>query len=209
MTERVRRHPYSVVLLDEIEKAHPDVFNTLLQVMDEGRLTESGGDTVDFRHTIIVMTSNTGTRRLGEFGAGIGFSVGTTPTASEAENIIMKAIKKQFAPEFLNRLDDIVMFNPLTAEDAARIFDIEIVGLIERLAENGCQIKISPEAKELTVKKGFDPQYGARSLKRAIQTYLEDALCDYLIDRPGLHDLTLNVENDKIIITDNLQQNDI
>lgn len=190
LTEKVRRKPYSVVLLDEVEKAHPDVFHILLQVLDEGQLTDSLGRRVDFKNTIIIMTSNIGTRDLKEFGQGIGFATKSkTEAKSDYEkSIIQKALKKAFAPEFLNRIDDIVMFNSLTKSDIHKIIDIELKGLFERIAGLGYTIKISTAAKDFITEKGYDVQYGARPLKRAIQKYLEDPLAETLIKsdaKPG------------------------
>ncbi len=182
LTEKVRRHPYSVILLDEIEKAHPDVFNTLLQVMDEGRMTDGNGVTVDFRNTIIIMTSNSGTRQLKDFGAGIGFTTGAATGADMAESIVRKALQRQFAPEFLNRLDDIIMFQPLTKADATRIADLELSQLSTRLEPLHLTLELTDAAKDFVVGKGFDTQYGARSLKRAVQTYVEDAICDLVME---------------------------
>lgn len=182
LTERVRRHPYSVVLLDEIEKAHPDVFNMLLQVMDEGRMTDGNGTTIDFRNTVIIMTSNTGTRQLKDFGKGVGFSSSATLSGDLAEGIVQKALARQFAPEFLNRLDDIIMFQPLSKESATRILDLELNALHERLEKLQYQIELSPEAKNFLIEKGFDAQYGARSLKRAIQSHVEDLLADAMME---------------------------
>ncbi|MCH5182117.1 MAG: ATP-dependent Clp protease ATP-binding subunit [Prevotellaceae bacterium] len=182
LTEKVRRHPYSVVLLDEIEKAHPDVFNMLLQVMDEGRMTDGNGTTVDFRNTIIIMTSNSGSRQLKEFGTGIGFGATSGSTPAQAEGIVRKALSKQFAPEFLNRLDDIIMFSPLNEEAAKKIASLEIGALAGRLEANGVRLHVSDEAVNWIVAKGFDRQYGARSLKRAIQTHIEDAVCEQLLE---------------------------
>ncbi len=183
LTEKVRRHPYSVILLDEIEKAHPDVFNMLLQVMDEGRMTDGNGTTVDFRNTIIIMTSNSGSRQLKDFGAGVGFSTTQGEISGKlAESIVRKALSRQFAPEFLNRLDDIIMFAPLNSEDATRIVDLELASFQKRLDAQNIKIELTPEAKALIVKEGFDAKYGARSLKRAIQSHIEDKLCDILID---------------------------
>jgi len=184
LTEKVRRHPYSVILLDEVEKAHPDVFNMLLQVMDEGRMTDGNGVTVDFRNTIIIMTSNSGTRQLKDFGTGIGFSISANGDMDEtlAEDIVRKALKKQFAPEFLNRLDDIIMFQPLKKVDASRIADLEIEQLQKRLSSMALALNVSAEMKDFLLQKGFDRQYGARSLKRAIQTYVEDPVCDLMMN---------------------------
>lgn len=184
LTEKVRRHPYSVILLDEIEKAHSDVFNTLLQVMDEGRMTDGNGVTVDFRNTIIIMTSNTGTRQIREFGQGIGFHTGEVGSNSHqyAEAIVKKALQHQFAPEFLNRLDDIIMFQPLEKTDAQKIAKIELDLLCKRIAPMNLHLDLSTAALDYVVEKGFDAQYGARSLKRAIQTNVEDCLCDLLLE---------------------------
>ncbi|MCB9000605.1 MAG: ATP-dependent Clp protease ATP-binding subunit [Bacteroidales bacterium] len=190
LTEKVRRRPYSVVLLDEVEKAHPDVFNILLQVLDEGQLTDSLGRKVDFKNTIIIMTSNIGSRELKEFGQGVGFATKAKEQSSGdySKSIIQKALKKAFAPEFLNRIDDIIMFNALTRDDIHKIIDIELKGLYERIFNLGFSIKISPAAKDYITEKGFDIQYGARPLKRAIQKYLEDPLAEVLIKneaKPG------------------------
>ena len=205
LTERVRRHPYSVILLDEIEKAHPDVFNTLLQVMDEGRLTDGNGTTVDFRNTIIILTSNSGTRQLREFGNGMGFERVTGELSEQAaENIILKVLRKQFAPEFLNRLDDIIMFNPLNKTNALHILDLELDILKQRLLENGYKLSLKEGVREFLVNKGFDAQYGARSLKRAIQHHLEDTLCDYMMEHPEQKTFEVEVENEKLrVVTSN------
>lgn len=185
LTERVRRKPYSVILLDEIEKAHPDVFNTLLQVMDEGRLTDGNGVTVDFRNTIIILTSNSGTRQLREFGLGVGFNRSEQEIDEKhAESIVLKSLKKQFAPEFLNRVDDIIMFNPLSKESACKIAELEIRLLSERLEANDLSLEVTDSVRNLIVNQGFDSQYGARSLKRAIQRHIEDPLCDYMMEHP-------------------------
>ena len=203
LTEKVRRHPYSIILLDEIEKAHPDVFNTFLQIMDEGRMTDGNGTTVDFRNTIIVMTSNSGTRQLKEFGSGIGFSANNSSIAdgTMAESIVMKALRRQFAPEFLNRLDDVIMFQPLKKEDAAQIAVIELKELTDRLNQQGITLDIPNEAIDFIVKKGFDAQYGARSLKRSIQLHVEDTLCDYMMEHPGVTGtISFEVVNDKLQI---------
>lgn len=201
LTERVRRHPYSVILLDEIEKAHSDVFNTLLQVMDEGRLTDGNGVTVDFRNTIIILTSNSGTRQLREFGGGLGFERITGELTGEAaESIILKALRKQFAPEFLNRLDDIIMFNPLTQQNALKIAELELSDLCMRMLHNGFTLNVTDEAKQFLVDKGFDAQYGARSLKRAIQHHLEDSLCDFMMEHSDQKSFTATVVDNKIVI---------
>lgn len=183
LTEKVRRKPYSVVLLDEIEKAHPDVFNLLLQVLDEGRLTDSLGRHIDFKNTLIIMTSNIGTRQLKDFGSGVGFS--TRDTAKEKEyneSVIQKALNKAFAPEFLNRIDDIVMFDSLDRDAIFKIIDIELRGFRKRLEVMGYTLDISPEAKEFIATKGYDQQYGARPLKRSIQKYLEDPMAELIIN---------------------------
>jgi ATP-dependent Clp protease ATP-binding subunit ClpC len=183
LTEKVRRKPYSVVLLDELEKAHPDVFHILLQVLDEGQLTDSLGRRVDFRNTIVIMTSNIGTRQLKDFGQGIGF---TTKAQQQeineyAKSVIQNALKKHFAPEFLNRLDDVVVFNALTQQDIFEIIDIELKGLFDRIYTLGYEIKLSTAAKEFIAEKGYDIQFGARPLKRAIQKYLEDPMAEIII----------------------------
>ena len=195
LTERVRRKPYSIVLLDEIEKAHPNVYNMLLQVLDEGRLTDGNGRLIDFRNTVIIMTSNAGTRQLKEFGRGVGFTAGGRMGLSiddrdkeYARSIIQKALSKQFAPEFLNRLDEIVTFDQLDLEAIKRIVDIELHGLYQRFEALGYKLDISDAAKEFVATKGYDVQFGARPLKRAIQTYIEDLVCERLIDgnlKPG------------------------
>ena len=184
LTERVRRKPYSIVLLDEIEKAHPDVFNILLQVMDEGRLTDGNGTTIDFRNTIIIMTSNSGTRQIKDFGTGIGFQ--SIPTDEERKqqtrSIVEKALKKQFAPEFLNRLDDIIYFDQLSRQDIERIADIELKPLMRRISEMGYTLEISESTKQQIVAEGYDVQYGARPLRRAIQRIIEDPVCEMILE---------------------------
>ena len=203
LTDRVRRKPYSVVLLDEIEKAHPDVFNTLLQVMDEGRLTDGNGVTADFRNTLVVMTSNSGTRQLREVGAGMGFDRNRDEIAPEkARSVIMNALKKQFAPEFLNRLDDIIVFNPLNKENASQITDLELKELLDRVKEMGYALKITDNAKQFILSKGFDAQYGARSLKRAVRQYVEDPLCDFLLegDTQNNDKLVLDLNDEKMTV---------
>lgn len=208
LTERVRRHPYSVILLDEIEKAHPEVFNTLLQVMDEGRLTDGNGTTVDFRNTIIIMTSNSGTRQLREFGNGVGFSrVDGEITGEAAESIILKVLRKQFAPEFLNRLDDIIMFNPLNKENAVLIAELEFKDLVKRMNVHNFTLEVSDETKQLVVDKGFDAQYGARSLKRSIQHLIEDALCDYILEHPDETSFRAEVKDGKVEINGTQAEN--
>lgn len=181
LTEKVRRRPYSVVLLDEIEKAHPDVFNLLLQVMDEGRITDSLGRTIDFKNTIIILTSNVGTRQLKEFGSGVGF---TTPASDPnfAQSVLKKALNKAFAPEFLNRIDDIIMFDQLDKDAIFKIIDIELKGFRSRISQLGYAMNISEKAKSFVAEKGYDVQFGARPLKRAIQKYLEDELASLILD---------------------------
>jgi ATP-dependent Clp protease ATP-binding subunit ClpC len=187
LTERVRRKPYSIVLLDEIEKAHGNVFNLLLQVLDEGRLTDGNGRFVDFRNTVIIMTSNAGTRQLKEFGNGIGFtasSLGLNMNEKDREHarsIIQKALSKQFSPEFLNRLDEIITFEQLDLEAIKRIIDVELKGLYHRIHELGYEIELTPAAKEFVATKGYDVQFGARPLKRAIQNYIEDGICEQIL----------------------------
>lgn len=188
LTERVRRKPYSIVLLDEIEKAHDKVYNMLLQVLDEGRLTDGNGRLIDFRNTVIIMTSNAGTRQLKEFGSGIGFNAGGLAKSvmdekdkEYARSIIQKSLSKQFSPEFLNRLDEIITFNQLDIDAIKRIIDIELRGLFGRVHDMGYEILITDKAKELVATKGYDVQFGARPLKRAIQTYIEDGVCELLL----------------------------
>ena len=183
LTEKIRRKPYAVVLLDEIEKAHPDVFNLLLQVLDDGILTDGLGRRVDFRNTIIIMTSNIGARDLKDFGSGIGFS-----TKSKVDNLdeyakttIQNALKKAFAPEFINRLDDIIVFNSLERPAIHQIIDLMLTKLKTRLANLGFEVELTEKAKDFMVEKGYDPQYGARPLNRAIQKYLEDALAEEIL----------------------------
>lgn len=189
LTEQVRRRPYSIVLLDEIEKAHPDVFNLLLQVLDEGRLTDSMGRRIDFKNTIIIMTSNIGTRQLKDFGTGVGFATNTSEAEAAAQHaVIRKALNKAFSPEFLNRVDDIIMFDQLSKDAIFRIIDIELAGFRKRLADLGYTLTLSDAAKDFIADKGYDPQFGARPLKRAIQKYLEDELAELILSsalRPG------------------------
>jgi ATP-dependent Clp protease ATP-binding subunit ClpC len=184
LTEKVRRKPYSIILLDEIEKAHPDVFNILLQVMDEGRLTDSLGRRIDFKNTIIIMTSNVGTRQLKDFGKGVGFN---TPSdiAMDSEfsrGVIQKALNRTFAPEFLNRVDDVIMFDQLNKDAIKAIIDLELKGLFNRVIAMGYKLELSPEAKDFIADKGYDVQFGARPLKRAIQKYIEDQLADIVLE---------------------------
>ena len=194
LTEKVRRHPYSIVLLDEIEKAHSDVFNMLLQVMDEGRLTDSLGRTVDFKNTIIIMTSNIGTRQLKEFGKGIGFTAQTGGNEKEhANSVIRKALNKSFAPEFINRLDEIVTFDQLDIASLEKIIDIELAGLYKRIEGCGYHLLLDQEAKRFVAEKGYDVQFGARPLKRSIQNHLEDGLAELIINEEPQTGDTLHV----------------
>ncbi len=209
LTEKVRRHPYSIVLLDEVEKAHGDVFNLLLQVLDEGRMTDGNGRMVDFRNTIIIMTSNTGTRQLVDFGNGIGFNASLISSSSEkakehARSVIQKSLSHQFAPEFLNRLDEIITFDQLDNTAIRKIVDIELSRLFKRINDMGYAVEISEEAKEMLAQKGYSPQYGARPLKRAIQTYIEDVLCELLLDNEKKLSSTITIdvdEGDKLKVT--------
>ncbi len=182
LTEKVRRRPYSVVLLDEIEKAHPDVFNLLLQIMDEGHVTDSLGRRIDFKNTILIMTSNIGTRQLKDFGRGIGFNTGNDVSDKEfSRGIIQKALNKAFAPEFLNRVDDIVMFDQLDKDAIFKIIDLELKGLYKRINELGYHVELTPAAKEFIAEKGYDVQFGARPLKRALQKYVEDEMAEMVL----------------------------
>ena len=195
LTERVRRKPYSVVLLDEIEKAHTDVYNILLQLLDDGQLTDSLGRKVDFKNTIIIMTSNVGSRQLKDFGRGIGFNADDAHEDEElTKSLVQKALKHTFSPEFLNRVDDVIMFNSLDREQLRKIVDIELRGLLRRLSELGCCLEVSERAKEFLTDKGYDPQYGARPLKRAIQKYLEDELSELIIQGDTVKNRLLKVD---------------
>ncbi len=206
LTEKVRRKPYSIILLDEIEKAHPDVFHILLQVLDDGVLTDSMGRKVDFKNTIIIMTSNIGTRQLKDFGTGVGFQTATKSQSvqKDATGILENALKKAFAPEFLNRIDDVIIFNSLEREDIHKIIDIELKHLFSRVQKLGFQIEVSSDCKDYLIERGWDPQYGARPLKRAIQKYIEDELADELIRNKDaeakLIFVDFNKEEEKVII---------
>lgn len=201
LTESVRRHPYSVVLFDEIEKAHPDVFNLMLQIFDEGHLTDSLGNKVSFKNTIIILTSNVGSRQLKEFGSGIGFADRSDKEENElAQSVIMKALQKTFAPEFLNRIDDIIQFAQLGKNDIRKIVDIELKGTLERLATLGIDIAITEAAKDFLGEKGYDKQYGARPLKRAVQQYVEDMLCDELLEHPEGGSMVIDRGEDKLVL---------
>ena len=215
LTEKVRRHPYSIVLLDEIEKAHGNVFNMLLQVLDEGRLTDGNGRLIDFRNTVIIMTSNAGTRQLKEFGRGVGFNAGGSMGLSlnesdkeYARSIIQKSLSKQFSPEFLNRLDEIITFDQLDLDAIKKIIDIELRGLKKRVEELGYKLEITDKAKEFVATKGYDVQFGARPLKRAIQTYIEDGVCELLLDdklKAG-DTITADKDDDKEELTFNSEE---
>ena len=201
LTERVRRHPYSIVLLDEIEKAHSNVFNLLLQVLDEGRLTDGNGRFVDFRNTVIIMTSNAGTRQLKEFGRGIGFQSASQNALmlneqdkEHARQIVQKALSKQFSPEFLNRLDEIITFDQLDLEAIKQIIDVELQGLYKRIGELGYQIDLSDKAKQFVAEKGYDVQFGARPLKRAIQTYIEDGISELIVNEELPSGATIHID---------------
>jgi ATP-dependent Clp protease ATP-binding subunit ClpC len=188
LTERVRRRPYSIVLLDEIEKAHGNVFNLLLQVLDEGRLTDGNGRFVDFRNTVIIMTSNAGTRQLKEFGRGVGFNTSNSSLMlneqdkEHARQIVQKALSKQFSPEFLNRLDEIITFDQLDLQAIKQIIDVELKGVFKRIGDLGYQVELSDDAKQFVAEKGYDVQFGARPLKRAIQTYIEDGISELIVN---------------------------
>ena len=204
LTEKVRRHPYSIVLLDEIEKAHSNVFNLLLQVLDEGRLTDGNGRLIDFRNTVIIMTSNAGTRQLKEFGRGVGFNAGGPIGLSiddndkqHARSIIQKSLSKQFAPEFLNRLDEIITFDQLDLEAIKKIVDIELASLQKRVDALGYQMEVSDAAKEFVAVKGYDVQFGARPLKRAIQNYIEDGVCELILSGQISAGATIKIDKNK------------
>ena len=203
LTEKVRRKPYSIILLDEIEKAHQDVFNILLQVMDEGRLTDSESRTVDFRNTIIIMTSNLGSRQIQEYGRGIGFGTSDAGTDLARQDIIRKALNKSFAPEFINRIDEIIIFNQLDREAVGRIVGIELSQLMKRMEGMGYTLSVTDPAKEFLADKGYSREYGARPLKRAIQTYVEDKLAEVMIDGecPAGSTLTVDANPEKTDLT--------
>ena len=205
LTEKVRRHPYSVVLLDEIEKAHPDVFNMLLQVLDEGNLTDGLGRKVDFKNTIIIMTSNIGTRELKDFGAGVGFNTSEL-TKERSDSVIRKALNRQFSPEFLNRVDDIVTFGSLNHDCILKIVDIEMASFYKRVEENGLKLEITDAAKNLVADRGFDIQYGARPLKRAIQSEIEDPLSEMLLREEASTGDTIVIDVSDGQITTNIRK---
>ncbi|MCR5313625.1 MAG: ATP-dependent Clp protease ATP-binding subunit [Bacteroidaceae bacterium] len=203
LTEKVRRKPYSIVLLDEIEKAHTDIFNLLLQVMDDGRLTDTLGHTVDFRNTVIIMTSNVGTRQFKEFGRGIGFSAMEGKSDAEvSRSVIQKALNKQFSPEFLNRIDDIITFDQLDINAILKIIDLELVGLYKRVEALGFHLEISEDAKRFIAEKGYDKQFGARPLRRSIQQYLEDSISELIIENELEQNTTIHatLNGDKVIV---------
>ncbi|HLU87454.1 MAG TPA: AAA family ATPase, partial [Taishania sp.] len=189
LTEKVRRKPYSIVLLDEIEKAHPDVFNLLLQALDDGHMTDGLGRKIDFKNTILIMTSNIGARQLADFGSGVGFGTKAKEEARDenAQAVIQNALRKAFSPEFLNRIDDMIMFNSLKREDIHKIIDLELSKLYSRINTLGYQIELTEKAKDFIVDKGYDEKFGARPLKRAIQKYIEDPLAEEII-KSNLHE---------------------
>ena len=207
LTEKVRRKPYSVILLDEIEKAHPDIFNILLQVLDDGQLTDGLGRKVDFKNTLIIMTSNVGVRRLKDFGTGVGFSTKAREEAAadEAKGVIQNALKRTFSPEFLNRIDDVIVFNSLGKEEIFRIIDLSLKNLYKRVEELGYKLQLTDEAKDFMAEKGYDPQFGARPLNRAIQKYLEDPLAEFILNHKkeladgSLLEASLNKEQEVVI----------
>jgi ATP-dependent Clp protease ATP-binding subunit ClpC len=207
LTEKVRRKPYSIILLDEIEKAHPDIFHLLLQVLDDGQLTDGLGRKVDFKNTIIIMTSNIGSRQLKDFGTGVGFSTKAKVEArtSHAQGVIETALKRAFAPEFLNRIDDVVIFEPLERKEIHKIIEIELANLFERINMLGYKMKVTAKAKDFIIDKGWDEQFGARPLKRAIQKYIEDQLAEEIISAKLTEGTIVNVgydtKKDEIKIT--------
>jgi ATP-dependent Clp protease ATP-binding subunit ClpC len=207
LTEKVRRKPYSVILLDEIEKAHPDVFNILLQVLDDGQLTDGLGRKVDFKNTLIIMTSNIGARQLKDFGQGVGFATKAREDAAEdnTKTVIQAALKRTFSPEFLNRIDDVIVFNPLGKEEIFKIIDNALEGLTKRLDTMKISLSLTQEAKEFVSEKGYDPQFGARPLHRAIQKFIEDPLAEYILNESPAEgaelDAAMNEAKDGIVIT--------
>ena len=203
LTEKVRRNPYSIILFDEIEKAHPDVFNLLLQVLDEGQLTDSDGRTVDFKNTIIIMTSNAGTRQLKEFGQGVGFTTSARALDTKySEGIIKKALQKTFSPEFLNRIDEVIIFDSLSKESITKIIDIELAKVTKRIANLGITINVTDAAKEQMIKEGYDVQYGARPLKRTIQKYVEDKIAEFIVNtEESLEGKTVTIDAENAQIT--------
>lgn len=200
LTERVRRKPYSIILFDEIEKAHPDVYNILLQVLDDGVLTDSNGHKVDFKNTIIIMTSNTGSRKLKEFGTGVGFNTSAKEKNKEdnKKNVIERDLKKSFSPEFLNRIDNIIVFNSLTKEDIKKILDLEIDKFIKRASDNGFNLEITEAMKDFVIKDGYDEDYGARHLKRSIQKNIEDLVAEEVVRNSDIKIVKVDYVNDEI-----------
>jgi ATP-dependent Clp protease ATP-binding subunit ClpC len=202
LTEKVRRHPYSIVLLDEIEKAHPDIYNILLQVMDEGRLTDTYGRTVDFRNTVIIMTSNVGSRQVKEFGGGIGFTRAEASKGSElSRSIIQKALNKSFSPEFINRIDEIITFDLLSEEAIHTIVNLEVEKLVKRVEQMGFRLSLGEGVTDFIATKGFDLQFGARPLRRAVQTYLEDEIAELLVNeekQSGVIKVALKADGSKL-----------
>jgi ATP-dependent Clp protease ATP-binding subunit ClpC len=196
LTERVRRKPYSVILLDEIEKAHPDIYNILLQVLDDGQLTDGLGRKVDFKNTLIIMTSNIGVRQLKDFGDGVGFATASRVQSADENNkaVIEKALKRTFSPEFLNRIDDVVIFNSLTKDNIFKIIDILMKGVMKRLSTLGFTLELTDEAKNFIAEKGYDVQFGARPLHRSIQKYLEDPLAEEI--------LSMHIKQGDVMIAD-------
>jgi ATP-dependent Clp protease ATP-binding subunit ClpC len=199
LTEKVRRKPYAVVLFDEVEKAHPDVFNIMLQILDEGHITDSLGRKVDFRNTVIIMTSNIGSRQLKDFGTGIGFATNNKINNQEAESkqVIETALKKFFSPEFLNRIDDVIVFNSLEKPDIIKILDIQIATMLKRIVDLGYNVQLSDEAKGFIADKGFDIKFGARPLQRAMQKYLEDPLAEEILKGEIVEGSMVYVDYDK------------
>ena len=202
LTEKVRRKPYSIVLFDEIEKAHPDIFNILLQILDEGHITDSLGRKVDFKNTIIIMTSNVGARDITDFNKSVGFSSKSSSEqmTEHSKGIIEKALKKTFAPEFLNRIDDVIQFNSLDKVAISKIIDIELKGLFDRIKEMNYDITISEKAKDYIIENGYDLKFGARPLKRAIQKYVEDPLAEFIISGQATSNMIIDIENDEIVV---------
>jgi ATP-dependent Clp protease ATP-binding subunit ClpC len=206
LTEKVRRKPYCVILLDEIEKAHPDIFNLLLQVLDDGILTDGLGRRVDFRNTIIIMTSNVGAKELKDFGAGVGFQTGakTAQSFDYMKSTLEGAMRKVFRPEFLNRIDDVIIFKPLEKEHILKIVDLTLNHVVKRIEALGLKIEITDEVKGFLAEKGYDAQYGARPLNRAVQKYIEDPVADEILkaqaENTGTLKLTLDAEAQKIVI---------
>ncbi|MEL6274462.1 MAG: AAA family ATPase, partial [Bacteroidota bacterium] len=196
LTESIRKTPHCVLLLDEIEKAHPDVYNILLQVLDDGQLTDGMGRKVDFKNTMIIMTSNIGVRQLKDFGQGVGFATKARTEAAEenSRTVIQNALKRTFSPEFLNRIDDVMIFNSLGQEEIFKIIDITLGDLYKRLENMSLRLKLSEEAKQFVAEKGFDPQFGARPLQRAIQKYVEDPLAEYILNNNPTEGTVLQAE---------------